>query len=143
MYNQKYSSRCHQMNHSPSRHQMHKRKWNMSGFEAMNFYPPVNIQELDDKYELELIVPGRKKDDFKLSLTDNILTISAEQLKSDDDAQDWSRRDYKGKGFTRHFEINEKINPEKISAGYSEGVLKVTLLKKEGSETVKQEILVQ
>lgn len=143
MYNQKYSSRCHQMNHSPSRHQMHKRKWNMGGFEAMNFYPPVNIQELDDKYELELIVPGRKKDDFKLSLTDNILTISAEQLKSDDDAQDWSRRDYKGKGFTRHFEINEKINPEKISAGYSEGVLKVTLLKKEGSETVKQEILVQ
>ena len=106
-------------------------------------YPPVNVQELDDRYELYLYAPGLEKEDFKLSLTDNILTVSTEPKETEmEESARWKKREFVQRSFERHFELNDKIDKESISAAYKEGVLQITLKKLEGFETNRQDIVI-
>lgn len=100
--------------------------------------PPVNVRELDDKYELHLFAAGFSKSDFSIALTDQILSISTQ--KKDDESEEWKRREHVLQGFTRKFELNEKVDKSAISAIYENGVLILTLPKLEGFETERQEI---
>lgn len=101
-------------------------------------YPPVNVQELDDKYELFLYAPGLAKEDFKLTVEDKVLQISAEKKSSSESS--WQRKEYNPGGFERRFELNEKIDEGAIGAKYEDGILLVTLPKLEGFETKRKEI---
>ena len=113
---------------------------------------PVNIQETDTSYEVHVIAAGLKKEDFKISTDRNTLTISAEhkeepkaETTEQKDAQPqakWLRKEYKMKSFKRSFTLNEKIDTGKITAKYADGILVVSLPKKENSEPVAQEIAV-
>jgi HSP20 family protein len=104
---------------------------------------PVNIFETDKSYDLHVVAPGLKKEDFKLGIDKNILNISFEQKEENKDAQEgkWIRSEYKMKSFKRSFTLNEKIDATKIAAKYADGVLVVTLPKKEvAAEPAAQEI---
>ncbi len=104
-------------------------------------YPPVNIIETDDGYQLELLVPGFEKEDFTLHLTDRILTVGAktkEQETTND--QIWKRKEFGARSFERQFELNEKIDTDSIKATYQDGILTITLAKLEDQRTFRQEI---
>ena len=104
-------------------------------------YPPVNIKELDDRYELYVYAPGLTKSDFQISVADRILTIRVESPENSASGHErWRRQEFKNRGFRREFELNDKIDGEAISASYENGVLLLTLPKREGFETVRQEI---
>lgn len=106
---------------------------------------PVNIRETDAAYELHAVAPGLKKEDFRLSVEKNMLTISYEQKeeqKTDDVAGKWLRNEYKMRSFRRNFTMNEKVDSTKISAKYADGILTVTLPKKEVAEPTTHEITV-
>jgi HSP20 family protein len=106
---------------------------------------PVNIQETDKSYELHLAAPGLKKEDFKLNIDQNTLHISFEQKEENkEQPQDgkWLRNEYRNRSFKRSFTLNDKIENGKIAAKYTDGILVVTLPKKENSEPVAQEISV-
>jgi HSP20 family protein len=105
---------------------------------------PVNIQETDKCYELHLIAPGLKKEDFKINIDRNILTISFEHKEEEtEQIAKWLRKEYKMKSFKRSFTLNEKIDSAGITARYTDGVLNVSLPKKEQPELTAQEINVQ
>jgi len=119
--------------------------WNHLNEEVTAFSVPVNIQETDKSYELHLVAAGLKKEDFKLAVDQNILTISAEQKKEENKEQPegkWLRNEYRMKSFKRSFTLNEKIDAGQIAAKYADGVLVVSLPKKEVSEPTPQEIAV-
>jgi len=102
---------------------------------------PVNIQETDKTYELHVIAPGLKKEDFKLGIEKNILNISFEQKEENkEQAGKWIRSEYQMKSFKRSFTLNEKIEASGIAAKYADGVLIVSLPKKEVAEPTAQEI---
>jgi HSP20 family protein len=106
---------------------------------------PVNIQETDKSYELHLIAPGLKKEDFKINIDQNTLHIAFEQkTESNEQPQDgkWLRNEYRTRSFKRSFTLNDKIEAGKIAAKYADGVLVVTLPKKENSEPQTHEISV-
>lgn len=107
-------------------------------------YPPVNIHEFDDHYELFVYAAGFKKEDIAANVKDNTLIISAKKGENDlVEMPEWvdkRREELDLSGFKRVFELNEKIDKDKITAEYKEGVLKVTLPKKEGSETYRQDL---
>ena len=106
-----------------------------------NSFPAVNIQELDDKYELYLSAPGLSKEEIKIALTDNHLTISAEQKKIElSETGRWKKYEFTPGGFKREFELNEKIDLENITAKYEGGILFVTFPKFESSITSRHEI---
>ena len=98
------------------------------------------MQELDDRYELFVYAAGYTKHDFKVTLTDNTLIIAVDKVANDLSANDWRRQEFRPRKFERQFELNDKIDKESIAAKYEDGVLKVTLAKLEGFETVRKTV---
>ena len=94
--------------------------------------PTVDVSEDKDNIMLTAEVPGLKKEDIKLSVQDNVLTISGEkkQEKEEKDA-DYHRLERSFGSFCRSFTLPTPVQPDKIKASYKEGVLKVTLPKTE------------
>ena len=94
--------------------------------------PSVNITENKDEYNVSLAVPGMKKDDFKIDVNGNMLTISCEkdETKEDKDKK-YTRKEYSYTSFSRSFTLPEEINREKIDARYEDGLLKISLPRKE------------
>ena len=106
------------------------------------FSPPVNIEEMDERYELSLIAPGRKKEDFRVAVKDDVLSIHAPRPGKTEVEPNWRRQEYELVAIERQFQLNDKIDAEGISATYNDGILLVTLPKKPGADTPDQEILV-
>jgi HSP20 family protein len=107
-------------------------------------FPPVNIHENENSYEVELSVPGRSKEDFKISLEQGLLTISFEKKEENKtEGQKTLRREFSYQSFTRSFNLDETINAENIQAKYDNGILNITLPKKEQAKPVKKEINIQ
>jgi HSP20 family protein len=101
---------------------------------------PVNITELETGYQLEVIVPGFGKEEIKIDLDKNLLTISGEKkpLEGKNNVKN-IRKEYEYKTFKRTFTVNENIDTDKIGATYVNGVLTVDLpIKLEVKEPVKQ-----
>lgn len=102
---------------------------------------PVNIRETEAAYEMEVVAPGLKKDDFKVSVERNVLTISYEQtVEKEEKADKWLRKEYRSQAFSRSFTLNEKIDASHIAAAYNDGVLSISLPKKETNMPVTQQI---
>lgn len=94
--------------------------------------PAVNITDNRDEYKVSLAVPGLKKDDFKIDVDGNILTISSEKEESNEENDEkFTRREYSYSSFCRSFTLPDEVNREKIEAVYENGVLKLNLPKKE------------
>jgi len=93
--------------------------------------PAVNTKETDTAYELEVAVPGMKKEDFKISLDDRFLTISSEKKeeKEEKDGEKITRKEFSYSSFKRSFQLPDNVKQEDISANYENGLLKVVLPK--------------
>ena len=105
---------------------------------------PVNIHENKDGFHLELVAPGLKKEDFKLNLEKELLTISYEK-KTENESSDYktNRREYNVTNFKRSFRVDDTVNSEGIEAKYEDGVLKIYLPKKEEVKALPKEINIQ
>ena len=94
--------------------------------------PAVNITEQKDEYLVSLAAPGLKKEDFKIDVDGNMLTISSEkEEKKEEKEEKYTRKEYSYSSFSRSFTLPEEINQEKIDAKYEDGVLKISLPRKE------------
>lgn len=95
--------------------------------------PSVNIREDNDKYELEVAVPGMEKDDFKVELNNNMLIVSSErEVKKEEKENNYTRREFSYQTFTRSFRLPEnKVEGGKISASYKDGILNISVPKRE------------
>lgn len=96
-------------------------------------YPtPVNIKETEKEFLIELVAPGFGKENFGISLEDNMLTISAEKKEeAKNEAEKTIKAEYKFASFKRSFTLNETVYADGIKAQYINGVLTVNLPKKE------------
>jgi HSP20 family protein len=94
--------------------------------------PSANIQEKDDQFILELSAPGLKREDFKIDLEDGVLTISSEkeEEKKDED-KNYKSREFSYSSFSRSFSLPDNTAEDKINAKYTDGILHVTIPKKE------------
>ncbi|NEU07143.1 Hsp20/alpha crystallin family protein [Flavihumibacter sp. R14] len=108
--------------------------------------PAVNIAETENEYHIELAVPGMKKEDFKVSLDKNVLSISAEtKFESEENREDkrYNRREYSYNSFVRTFTLPESADHSNISAEYTHGILKVAVAKKEEAKIQSREISIR
>jgi len=96
------------------------------------FIPAVDISEDEKQYEIHVSVPGMKKSDFNLDLTEGRLTISGERkLEEKKEGKKFHSIETHYGSFSRSFYVPETVNLENISAAYEEGLLKVILPKTE------------
>ena len=98
--------------------------------------PSVNIREDENDYSLDLAVPGINKDDLKIDIDEDILTISSENKCEKEESRDgYKRKEFSYSSFCRSFYIPENVNRDKIEAKYKDGVLSVSLPKQEEEKT--------
>jgi HSP20 family protein len=105
----------------------------MSNFNTGITLPAVNVLDTANDYLVEMAVPGLKKSDFEINIDNQLLSISAE-IKSeyeDVDNESYTRREFGYSSFKRTFTLPDSVETEKISAKYDDGILKVTLPKRE------------
>lgn len=95
--------------------------------------PSVNIKESSADFEVELAAPGFIKSDFKIELNNDMLTISSEKKIENEtrEGQQFARREFSYQSFTRSFSLPNSADSEKIKARYENGILRVTIPKKE------------
>lgn len=108
--------------------------WGTSNFSDTTL-PAVNIKEKETSYEVEMAAPGMKKEDFKIELDNNVVTISSEKsedYQDDNEKERYSRREFSYQSFQRSFTLpKEVVDEDKIEARYKDGVLQLTIPKKE------------
>ena len=112
--------------------------------QAWKGFVPVNIKETEKNYSIEIVAPGFEKTDFKISLDQQILTISAEkenEVKAENEKQ--IRKEYSYRSFKRSFTLDEKTDGSAIDAKYVNGVLTLNLPKKEVVKPSVQQINIQ
>ena len=103
--------------------------------------PAVNISESENNYHVELAAPGLKKEDFKLNLERNQLSVSVEQSAEQQHAQkNYSKREYSYNSFVRSFTLPESADHGQIEANYVDGVLKIDIAKREEAKAVRRQI---
>ena len=106
--------------------------------------PAANISETSDHFRIELAAPGLKKDDFKLNLEQNVLSISVEQRQENNDQQkSYSKREYSYNSFVRSFTLPDSADDTNIAAEYTDGILKINIAKREEAKTVRRQIEVK
>ena len=106
--------------------------------------PAVNIAETENQFEVELAVPGLKKEDFKINLEKNVLIISADKkAEAAVEGKKYSKREYNFNSFTRSFTLPESADHSKIEADYTDGILTLSIAKKEEAKFQSREIAVK
>lgn len=96
--------------------------------------PAVNIKESDDNFVVAVAAPGKTKDDFKIELDNGVLTISSEKKQENETNEKdgrYTRREFSYSSFRRAFSLPDSVDNEKISASYNNGVLEISLPKRE------------
>lgn len=107
--------------------------------------PAVNISEDDKEYGVDVVAPGFKKEDFKIRVADDVLTISAETKQETEEGKgkEYSRREYTYSSFTRSFRLPENAKDDAISARYENGVLHLQIPKTTKETKATKEISIQ
>jgi HSP20 family protein len=94
--------------------------------------PAVNIKEGKEEFSIEVAAPGFEKKDFKIDLNNNVLEISSEkEEKNEENGDKLMRCEFKYSSFKRYFTLPDTIESEKIKASYKDGILNVTIPKKD------------
>lgn len=108
--------------------------WNNNHYSpTQTTIPSVNIRETNDNFEVEMAAPGMRKDDFKVELNGNTLTISSNKKYENEDNHDgYSRKEFSYQSFQRSFTLpKDVVDEDKIGAHYENGLLRLTIPKKE------------
>jgi HSP20 family protein len=108
--------------------------WSNRNFSDTNTtLPSVNIKENADSFNVEMAAPGFSKDEFRIELNNDLLTISSEKNVENEikESENFTRREFSYQSFSRSFTLPNTVNSDKIGANYENGILKVSIPKKE------------
>lgn len=94
--------------------------------------PSVNVVETDQNFSLEFAAPGFTKENIKVKVEGDVLTVSGEvKTEEEKTERNYKRREFLQSAFSRSFTLPDNIDGEKIEGKYENGILTVTLPKKE------------
>lgn len=101
-------------------------------FKTQTNIPAVNITEGKDNFTIEVAAPGLTKEDFKINIENNLLTISSEKKNEKEEKEkNYVRREFSYSCFKRSFVLPDSVNSDAIKASHKDGILTVELPKKE------------
>ena len=97
--------------------------------------PAANIKETEGSFLVELASPGMTKEDFKIELDEDLLTIRSEkETEKEEKDTRYTKREFNFTSFVRSFRLPEEVDAEKITAKYEDGILQLEIPKKEIEE---------
>jgi len=100
--------------------------------ENYNSVPAVNIVESKDEYRIDVAAPGLNKDDFRINIEKNVLTVSSEKEEKREENEDKiMRKEFSYYSFKRCFSLPDTVNADKIKASHKDGILQISIPKRE------------
>ncbi|WP_276363510.1 Hsp20/alpha crystallin family protein [Daejeonella sp. H1SJ63] len=103
--------------------------------DLINRIPSVNITENGKEFKIEFGAPGLKKEDFKIDIDKNTLTVSSEkEEKKKEENERFTKQEFNYSSFSRSFILPDSVETENVKAKYEDGVLKIHIGKKEDSK---------
>ena len=100
-------------------------------------YPKVNVYEYDDKIGIVAEIPGLDKKNVSVDVEDSILTISGDKHGFDTDGGKCITRELKQSSFKRSFNLGEHLDGDKVGASFKDGMLSISVPKKEPEKPKK------
>ncbi len=99
---------------------------------SLKVSPKTNIHENEKSYQIELMVPGFKKDDFSINIENDVMTISAhkEEKNEEKEGKKVVFSEYKVEDFERSFSLSKDVDSNSIDASYDNGILHLDIPKK-------------
>jgi len=106
-------------------------------------FPAMNVKENKNDFEIELAVPGFSKDEIEVSLEEDVLHVCAKKSKENiEDNEGYTRKEFTYNEFDRKLQLPSTVNQsKKAKATYKDGILKLTLLKKEEAKVPPKKII--
>ena len=106
--------------------------WNFPARDLRQWTPEVDVEEKDNHYIITADIPGLTKNDIKVNITDDILTISGERKTvNDSEKAHYHYRERQYGSFSRSFNLPETVKEDDVSASFKNGILEITLPKHE------------
>lgn len=96
----------------------------------------ANIKESEDAFEIDMMVPGYKKEQINIELDDNLLTISAD-IEAKNEEEGW-RKEFVLDSFSRSFQLPKIVNMEGITAEQNDGILRILIPKLKEEQKLKK-----
>lgn len=116
-------------------------EWGGRPFNSGNFAPRVNVTEDNENLYVNAEIPGIDKNDVKINIVGDVLTISGEKKSEQkDEKKNYYRIERSYGSFSRSFTLPSEVVVDKISADYKDGVLNITLPKTEQAKVVEKQI---
>lgn len=101
----------------------------------------INVVDNKNNYEVEVVAPGLKKEDFNISIENGVLCISGKtESEQEEKDKNYVRKEYSASSFSRSFTLPDNTDEDSIAANYNDGILKLTINKTEVENAVKKEI---
>ena len=111
---------------------------------AVDRIPAVNVIETEKSYNMEIAVPGMKKEDFHVEIVNGMLSISAEKkFEKEEKEKNYTRREFSCESFSRMFSLPEDIKEGNIEAEYKNGILYLEVPKKEIKAVEKRNVVIK
>lgn len=108
-----------------------------------DFVPKVDIVETDENVSMKFEVPGMDKSDFKVGVKDKVLTVSGERKsEKEENGESYIRSEIRSGSFCRSFTLPDTIDVDSIKADYKDGILELTLGKREEAKPKEIEVKV-
>jgi HSP20 family protein len=110
-----------------------------------NSIPALNIAEYDHEFQIEITAPGLVKEDFKINLEKDQLSVSAFKMDDNQETErnkQYNRREFNYSEFARNFNLPETVDVNKIKAEYKDGILLIPITKKAELKIQTREILI-
>jgi len=116
-----------------------------SDFFKKDWVPAVNIAEKDQSYELEIAIPGMKKEDIQIHVDKGVLEVSGETKteKEEKDEKKYTRKEFTYSSFHRSFRLPDNADESIVNARYEDGILKLDIAKKSAQIADKRSIEVK
>lgn len=103
-----------------------------------SFVPSANIREGEKSFNVDLAVPGMKKDDFQIEVNEDLLSIRSERKsENEEENEKFTKREFNYSSFVRSFRLPENVDAEKIEAKYQDGILRLEIPKTKEDEKSK------
>lgn len=128
------------------RHFFNDSLWNPGDAGITTRSVPVNVRENEQQYQVDVVAPGCRKEDFNVMVKDNLLTVSFERKQENeetDETKGWVRNEFIQSSFSRSFTIDDTVDVANISGNYADGILRITLPKNEKARQQSRQIEIQ
>ncbi len=114
-------------------------------FQRENWMPSINVKEHKNDFQIEVAAPGFTKKDIEVSISDDVLTISAEgKQEKEEKEENYSRREFYHNSFTRALTLPKSVDlKKKIKANYDNGILSIHLEKMEVTKSIEKKKMIE